>query len=209
MVRPTWAPPTWAPIGAARLAALSPDLRRALIRSGTDGDVFLDDDETWALLAEQGVPLRTIHLVLNDGTHFAFPGTATQLQPRDPHTEAWYHAAAGKRFLHWRVQEPGAEVADVTVSRSIFGTDDADFEGVVALVVRLPANLLAAPSFPKAWLLGPEGGLILAYGGQRLDPVVLGRIAPESSWVGTDGDGHLCASAPLPQIGWTYVGCMD
>lgn len=209
LLRPPSAPSTWAPPGLAHLGALEEDLRRALIRSGTDGDVYLNDDASWALLAERGVPVRRVNVVLDDGTYLSYPGTAATIEPKDHHLEAWYEAAAEKRFLHWRVQKSGSDVSIVTVSRSIFASEGADFNGVVSLEVWLPATLVASSLFASAWLLGPDGDVIVASGGRSLDPRLPGEISYESPWVGMDAGERRCASAPLRQVGWVYVGCAD
>lgn len=195
---------------AERLGLLRDDLRRALIRSGTDGDVSLDEAETWGLLAERGVPVRQIHVVLEDGTHLVYPGAQPAPGGADPRTEPWYQAAARKRFLHWRIQESRPDLAVATVSRSIFGVGTEAFEGVVALEVRLPSSLLETALYRSAWLLGPNGSVVLSTpGAGPVDLVVLGRVSTATSWVGTNGDGDLCASAPLLQLGWVYLGCVD
>lgn len=202
-----WLPPGEPPPTVARLGLLRDDLRRALIRSGTDGDVVIDDDAAWQLLAVQGVPVRRIHVALDDGTHLVYPGTGPQGVGRDARREDWYAAAAGRRFLHWRVPGGAPGVALATVSRSIFGSGDADFEGVVALEVRLPSELLVTPVYPAGWLIGADGSVLLSTGGAPLDGGVLAAISASAAWVGTDGAGATCASAPLVHLGWVYVGC--
>jgi hypothetical protein len=182
-----------------KLLALKEDLRRALVRSGTNGPVALDDAEALALLAVTGVPIRRIEVALDDGTWLRYPGTTEAFPATTARDEPWFQVASGRRFLHWRaVPDDDPTRAEITISRSIFGDRERQFVGVVALRLQIDAAVLGAPVGTQAWLVDRDGSVVIATAGAGAPPDL---TAASGTAAVTAGVAH----APLPEVGWTYV----
>lgn len=188
--------------GGAKLALLSEELRRVLVRSATDGRVALEREALWRLLGEQGAPARRVWIALEHGGQLAYPATMNALDG-DLRGEPWYRVAAGRRFLHWQA-EAEEDTARVVVSRSVFGVGEREFIGVVAVEGWLPASALAT-AVGEAWLVDEAGGTLLSAGTEGEAPEAALLLNPGITDSVEDDEGRLLVAVPLRELGWRFI----
>ncbi|HEY9839061.1 MAG TPA: cache domain-containing protein, partial [Candidatus Obscuribacterales bacterium] len=149
-----------------RLLPIRKVFKDVLLRSYTDHPEALSPEQAQSLIAEQGTPIMWVHVSIQEGVIYMFPGIHFNTPGYDARTRPWYRGTIGTYGARWGSPYFDPLAGALLPCTMALYDPDGHFIGVAGIDLRfqyLIDHLLAIkrPEVRRSYLLNAKGEIVI------------------------------------------------